>query len=93
MVPVFGFIDFILPLVSAKKTLCDPKAGIKLPKKLTAINNRCFNGCTSLSTVEGLSSWCVENISQANPPMHFATNAPFANTASNLPNWGVSCDT
>ena len=38
MVPVFGFIDFIIPLVSAKKTLCDPKAGIKFPKKLSPEN-------------------------------------------------------
>jgi len=50
-----------------------------------------FNGCISLSTVTGLSSWCVENISQAYPPMNFATSAPFANTTSNLPNWGQSC--
>jgi hypothetical protein len=38
MVPVFGFIDFILPLASAKKTFCDPKAGIKFPKKLSPEN-------------------------------------------------------
>jgi len=48
-----------------------------------------FNGCTSLSTVTGLSSWCVENISQAYPPMHFATDAPFANDPDNLPVWGT----
>ena len=34
-----------------------------------------------------LSNWCVSNI--PNEPDSFATNAPFANTTSNLPVWGT----
>ena len=46
-----------------------------------------FYNCTSLSSLD-VSNWCVEDLSE---PTEFATNAPFANTPSNLPAWGENC--
>ena len=48
-----------------------------------------FHDCTSLTSVVGLSSWCVSHISPQ--PNWFADNAPFANDPSNLPAWGENC--
>ena len=46
-----------------------------------------FMDLTSLTDVGDLSNWCVENVTSE--PTDFATNAPFANTSSNLPVWGT----
>ena len=46
-----------------------------------------FTDLTSLTDVGDLSNWCVENVTSE--PTDFATNAPFANTPSNLPVWGT----
>jgi surface protein len=44
-----------------------------------------FVSCSSLTSLD-ISNWCVEDIAE---PSSFATNAPFADTPSNLPVWGT----
>ena len=52
-----------------------------------------FANCYHLPNYD-LSSWCVPNVDphQMGPETNFAINTLFADTASNLPNWGASCN-